>query len=345
MKDERGRMTCIKMKKQTMQRDKRNGFRVILHRSTFILCCALATAASAQQYPSKPVRIIVPVAAGGGSDVIARFLGGKLTEALGQQVIVENRAGAGSTIGIEFGMRAAADGYTLTLVSPTYTINPSLYPVKFDALNDYTPVILVARGPYMIAVHPSLPARTTRELIALAKARPGQIIYGTSGQGTIVHLSTELFLYMAGIKMTHVPYKGGGPALVDLIAGHIQLVFATTQTGLPQVKAGRIRALAVTTPERVSAAPDLPTIAESGVPGYEVTNWHGLIGPKGLPRTVVERLNNEMNRILKAKDVEERLQADGVSPAGGAPGELHEVVRRQLDQWRKVVERAGVKVQ
>jgi tripartite-type tricarboxylate transporter receptor subunit TctC len=196
----------------------------------------------------------------------------------------------------------------------------------------------------MIAVHPSLPARTTRELIALAKARPGQIIYGSSGQGTIVHLSTELFLYMAGIRMTHVPYKGGGPALVDLIAGHIQLVFATTQTGLPQAKMGRIRVLAVTTPERVSAAPEIPTIAESGVPGYEVTNWHGLIGPKGMPPALVDRLNGEMNRILKAKEVAERLQADGVSPAGGTPAELHEQVRKQLDQWRQVVQRAGVKL-
>jgi hypothetical protein len=198
---------------------------------------------------------------------VGRFLAAKLTESLGQQVIVENRAGAGGTIGVESVIRTAPDGYTLLLVSPTYTINPSLYPLKFDPLHDFTPVILVARGPYMIAVHPSLPARTTRELIALAKARPGQIIYGSSGQGTIVHLSTELFLYMAGIRMTHVPYKGGGPALVDLIAGHIQLVFATTQTGLPQAKMGRIRALAVTTPERVSAALEIPTIAESGVPG------------------------------------------------------------------------------
>jgi len=310
----------------------------------FAVALGYACGAVAQSYPVKPVRLVIPVSAGGGSDVVGRFLASKLTESLGQQVIVENRAGAGGTIGVESVIRTAPDGYTLLLVSPTYTINPSLYPLKFDPLHDFTPVILVARGPYMIAVHPSLPARTTRELIALAKARPGQIIYGSSGQGTIVHLSTELFLYMAGIRMTHVPYKGGGPALVDLIAGHIQLVFATTQTGLPQAKMGRIRALAVTTPERVSAAPDIPTIAESGVPGYEVTNWHGLIGPKGMPPAVVDRLNSEMNRILKAKDVAERLQADGVSAAGGTPAELHEQVRKQLDQWRQVVQRAGVKL-
>jgi tripartite-type tricarboxylate transporter receptor subunit TctC len=304
----------------------------------------LASAVVAQSYPSRPVRIIVASTAGGGSDFVARLIGNKLTEPLGQQVIVDNRGGAGGTIGVELGVKAAPDGYTLTLITPTYAINPALYPIKFDPLADFTPVIPVARGPYVIVVHPSLPARNVKELIALAKARPGQITYGTSGTGAIVHLTTELFLYMAGIKMTHVPYKGGGPALSDLIAGQIQLVFATSQTGLVQAKAGRVRALAVTTPYRIPAEPSLPTIAESGVPGYEVTNWHGLIGPKGLPRPVVERINGELNKILKTKEMEERLQSDGVSPAGGTPEELYEVIRKELGQWRSVVQRAGVKL-
>lgn len=303
-----------------------------------------AGAADAQSYPSKPIRLVVAAAPGGGTDFVARLMGNKLGEALGQQVIVENRAGAGSTIGYEFGVRAAPDGYTLTMISPSYAINPSLYPLKFDAVNDYTPVIPVAHGPYVLVVHPSLPARTTRELIALAKARPGQIIYASSGQGAIVHLTTELFLYKAGVQMTHVPYKGGGPAMTDLIAGQVQVLFATSQVGLPQVKAGRLRALAVSTPERIAAEPDLPTIAESGVPGYEVTNWHGLIGPKGLPRPVVERLNAEMGKILKLKDIEERLQGDGVSPAGGPPEKLFEQIRREIEQWRQVIVRAGVKL-
>ena len=312
-----------------------------------IACAAAAqpvSTGSGSAYPTRPIRIVVAAAPGGGTDFVARLMGGKLTEALGQQVFVENRPGAGSTIGYEYGVKAAPDGYTLTMITGSYSINPSLYPIKFHPLNDFTPVIWVARGPYVIVVHPSLPVATTRELIALARARPGQIIYGSSGQGAIVHLTTELFLYMAGVKMTHVPYKGGGPAMTDLLAGHIQLVFATAPVGLPQAKAGRLRALAVTTSTRVPAEPGLPTVAESGVPGYEVTNWHGLIGPKGLPPQVVERLNGEMTKIIRGKDMEERLQSDGLSAAGGTPEQLYEQIRKEIEQWRQVVLRAGIKI-
>lgn len=303
-----------------------------------------ASTGSGQAYPIKPVRIIVAAAPGGGTDFVSRLMGSKLAEALGQQVFVENRPGAGSTIGYEYGVKAAPDGYTLTMITGSYSINPSLYPIKFDPLKDFTPIIWVARGPYVIVVHPSLPVRTTRELIALAKARPGEVTYGTSGQGAIVHLTTELFLYMAGVKMTHVPYKGGGPAMTDLLAGQIQLVFATAPVGLPQVKAGRLRALAVTTSERVPAEPNIPTVAESGVPGYEVTNWHGLIGPKGLPRPVVERLNGEMTKVIRQKEMEERLRSDGLSPAGGTPDQLYEQIRKEIDQWRQVIARAGIRI-
>ncbi len=301
--------------------------------------------ARAQAYPVKPLRIIVATVAGGGSDFIARLLAQKLTEALGQQVIVENRAGAGSTLGIEAGIRAAPDGYTLNLITPSYSINPSLYPLKFDPVNDYTPVIPVARGPLVASVHPSLPARNLRELIALAKARPGQIVYGSAGQGTIVHLANALFLHGAGISMVHVPYKGGAPAMTDLIAGQISLVFATAQVGLAQAKAGRIRALAVTTRERIAAEPNIPTIAESGVPGYDVSNWHGLIGPRGLPRPVVERLNGEVGKIIRGKDMEERLRGDGVSPTGGTPEALFEQIRREIGMWRDAVKAADIKIQ
>ena len=314
---------------------------------TTIAAAALAAAVpvlTAADYPSKPIRFIVATAPGGGTDFVARLMGHKLAEALGQQVIVDNRPGAGSTLGYELGVRAAPDGYTFTMITPSYAINPSLYSLRFDPLNDFTPVIPVARGPYVVVVHPSLPVKTVQELIALAKAKPGQIIYGSSGQGAIVHLTTELFLNMAGVKMTHVPYKGGGPAMTDLIAGHIQLVFATSQVGLPQAKAGRLRALAVTTPERIAAEPDLPTVAESGVPGYEVTNWHGLIGPKGVPRAIVERLNSEMTKIIKLREMEDRLQADGMSPAGGTPEQLYEQIRKEIEQWRQVVARAGIRI-
>ena len=305
----------------------------------------LAAAVQAQQYPNKPIRIIVATTAGGGTDFIARLIAQKLTDVFAQQILVENRAGAGSTLGIEAGIRSAPDGYTLNIVTPSYSINPSIYNLKFDPLNDYTPVILIARGPLLASVHPSVPAKTLRELIALAKARPDQIVYGTSGQGTIVHLANAQFLHMAGIKMVHVPYKGGGPALTDLIAGQIQLVFVTPQTGLPQAKAGRIRVLAVTTSTRLAAEPAIPTIAEAGVPGYEVSNWHAMIGPKGLPRAVVERLNGEVNRIIKSKDMEDRLRGDGVTAAGGTPEALHELFRRELTMWRDVVQAAGIKIQ
>jgi tripartite-type tricarboxylate transporter receptor subunit TctC len=312
----------------------------------FPVCMMLfgAGADCGQQYPVKPIRFIVGSAAGGGTDFVARLMAHRLTEVLGQQIIVENRPGAGSSLAYEFGVKAAPDGYTLTMITPSYAIIPSLYPMKYDPLNDFTSVIQVARGPFVLVVHPSLPAKTTRELIALAKARPGQIIYGSSGQGAIVHLTTELFLYMAGVRMTHVPYKGGGPALTDLIAGQISLVFATSQTGLPQVKVGRLRALAVTTPERIPAEPNLPTVAESGVPGYEVTNWHGLIGPKGLPRAVVNRMHDEVANLIKLKDMEERLQADGMSRAGGTSEQFYEQIRKELDQWRQVVTRARIKI-
>ena len=313
-------------------------------RTAALLALGVATSVCAQQYPVKPMRIIVAAAPGGGTDFIARIVAQKLTESLGQQVIVENRPGAGSTLGFETGVRAAPDGYTFNMITPSWSINPSLYPIKFDAATDYTPIVLVARGPFVIVVHPSLPARTTRELVALAKAKPDQITYGSSGQGAIVHLATELFLHAAGIKMTHVPYKGGGPALTDLIAGQIQVVFATPQAGLPQVKAGRVRAIAVTTPKRVSAAPDLPSASEA-VPGYEVTNWHGMIGPKGLPRAIVERMNLEVNKLIKSRDLEDKLQANGVSAEGGNPEVLEELIRREIGQWRKVVTAAGVKVQ
>ena len=299
----------------------------------------------AQTYPAKTVRIIVSSAAGGGTDFIGRLLAQKLSEALGQQVIVDNRPGAGSTLGFEAGLKSAPDGYTFNLVTPSYSINPSLYNLKFDPINDFTPVILVARGPLIAVVHPSVPVKNLRELITLAKAHPDQLVYGSSGQGTIVHLANAQFLYMAGIKMVHVPYKGGAPALTDLIAGQISLVFATPQTGLPQVKAGRIRALAVTTATRIAAEPSIPTIAEAGVPGYEVNNWHALIGPRGLPRAVVERLNSEVLKIIRGKDMEDRLRGDGVAPAGGTPEQLLEQIRREITMWRNVVKAADIKIQ
>lgn len=308
-----------------------------------MLATPLASPAWAQQYPVKPVRIIVPFAPGGGVDFIARLVGQKLGEALGQQIIVENRSGAGSAIGTEVAIRSAPDGYTLLEISPSYTINPSLQPTKFDPLNDYTPIVLIGKGPFVVVAHPSLPARDAKQLVALARSRSGEILYGSSGQGTIVHLSTELFLYMARVKMTGVQYKGGGPALIDVMAGHVHLVFSPPQTGLPHVKAGRVRAIGVTSATRISTEPGIPALAET-VPGYESTNWHAMIGPKGIPRAVVDRINSEVRKIVSQKDMEQTLHASGVFPGGGGtPEELRELIRKDYEQWRKVVIQAGIK--
>ena len=299
----------------------------------------------AQSYPSKPLRIIVASTPGGGADFVARIIAPKLTEALGQQTLVENRPGGGSTVGYEAGVRSAPDGYTFTLITPSYSINPSLYALKFDAVSDYTPVVMISKGPLVAIVHPSLPVKNIRELIALAKAKPGVVTYGTSGQGTIIHLTSALFESMAGIRMMHVPYKGGSAALMDVIAGNIYMNFSTPQTGLRQAKAGRVRALAVTSATRLGAVPDIPTIAESGVPGYEVINWQALIAPKGVPRGIVERVNSTVNQALGSREMEEKLQADGVAPAGGTPEQLHEQIRREMDMWRKVVAQARIKIE
>lgn len=297
----------------------------------------------AQVYPAKPIRLIVPFAPGGGVDFIARLIGPRLGEALGQSVIVENRPGAGSSIGTEVAIRSAADGYTLLEISPSYTINPSLQPVKFDTLNDYTSIVLIGKGPFVLVAHPSLPARDAKQLVALARSRPGDILYGSSGQGTIVHLTTELFLHMARVKMTAVQYKGGGPALIDVIAGHVQMVFSPPQTGLPHVKAGRVRAIGMTSAQRIPTEPGIPALAET-VPGYESTNWHAMIGPKGIPPAVVERINVEVRKIVSRKDVEATLHASGVFPAGGgSPEDLRALIRKDYEQWRKIVIQAGIK--
>ena len=299
----------------------------------------------AQSYPSKPIRFVAPFAPGGGTDFIGRVAAQKLTEAVKQQVIVENRPGAGGTLGAEIGAKAAPDGYTFTVIAGSYAVNPSIYKLAFDPVNDITPVIQFSQGPLLVVVHPSLPIKNIKELIALAKSKPGGLSYATSGQGSIVHLSTELFLFMAGVKAVHIPYKGTGPAITDTISGQTQFLWGSIAAVLPQVRNGRLRAIAVTTAKRAPALPDIPTIAEAGVKGYDVILWHGLIGPKGLPRPIVDRVNGELNKALKAKDMEEKLAADGVASAGGTPEEFGATIKRDIDTWRKVVQMAGVKAE
>ena len=304
-----------------------------------------AGAGQAQPYPTKPVRIIVPFAPGGGSDFIGRFIAQKLTERLGQQFIVDNRPGAGGNLGAELAVKAAPDGYTLLLIAGSYTVNPSLYKVAYDPVNDITPIIQLSQGPFLVAVHPSVAAKSLKELIDLAKKQPDKLSYGSAGQGSITHLAEELFLDMAKIKIVHVPYKGTGPAMNDAIAGNVQVLFGSVATTLQHVKSGRLRGLAVTTAKRISAAADLPTVAEAGVPGYEVILWHGLVGPKGMPKAVVDKLNSEAGLVLKSKAMEDLLAADGVSPAGGTPEQFGATIKNDIERWRKVVLRAGIKAE
>jgi len=299
----------------------------------------------AQPYPTKPVKIIVAFAPGGGNDFIARFMAQRLTTALGQQFIVENKPGAGGTLGFEAGIRSPPDGYTLTLISNSYTVNPSIYKLRFDPIADMTPVVQISQGPYVVVVHPSVPVKSIAELITMARAKPGQINFASSGSGSVGHLATELFLSMAGIKMTHIPYRGTGPALTDTIAGQTNLLFGSTAATLPHVKSGRLRALAVTTATRIPAEPEVPTVAEAGVPGYEATLWHGLIGPKGLPSAIVQRINGEVTTVLKLNETAEQLQNDGVSPAGGTPEQFLATIKKEIDVWRQVVRDADVRVE
>ena len=317
---------------------------MILRSAVFALLALAAGLAQGQQYPTKPVRIIAPFAPGGGTDFIARLIAQKLTERLGQQVIVENKPGAGGNLGAEFAVKSAPDGYTLLLVAGSYTVNPSLYKLSFDPVNDITPIIQLSQGPFVVAVHPAVPAHNLKELIELARRQPDKLSYASAGSGSITHLASELFLDMAKIKIVHIPYKGTGPALNDTIAGSTQLIFGSVSTTLQFIKSGRLRGLAVTTPRRISALPDLPTVAEAGVPGYEVVLWHGLVAPKGVPRPIVDRLNREANEVLKAKEMEDLLATDGVAPAGGTPEQFRAVIKADIERWRGVVKQANIKV-
>jgi len=306
---------------------------------------ALAGTAAAQTYPTKPIRIIAPFAPGGGTDFIARVAAQKMTESLGQQVIVDNRPGAGGSIGAELGAKAAPDGYTFTLIAGSYAVNPSLYKLAFDPVNDITPVVQLSQGPFLIVSHPALPIKTVKDLIAIGKAKPNGLIYASSGTGSIVHLATELFADMAGIKMIHVPYKGTGPAITDTIAGQTQLLWGSIAASLPQVKNKRLKAIAVSTLKRVDALPDVPTVNESGLKGYDTILWHGLVGPRNLPRPILDRVNGDLNKILQQKEMADKLAGDGVTAAGGTPEQFGTLIKRDIDVWRRVVQKAGVKAE
>jgi tripartite-type tricarboxylate transporter receptor subunit TctC len=316
-------------------------------KSTWLVALALSLGtfgAQAQTYPSKPVKIVVGFAPGGGSDFAARVIAQQLTDRMKNQVIVENKPGAGSLLGAEYVIKSAPDGYTLLLTPASYTVNPSVYKLSFDPLNDITPIAQISKGPYIVAVHPSVPAKTLKELIDYAKANPGKLSYASSGNGAHIHVATEYLLYTAGINIVHVPYKGSGPALNDTVGGQVQMIFGSVATALQYVKSGRLRPLAVTTPKRIAAAPDVPTVAESGYPGWEVTNWHGLVGPKGLPKDIVQRLNKEVNVAVHSSEMVKVLSGDGLEPAGGTPEELAALLKSEVARWAEVVKRAKIKI-
>jgi tripartite-type tricarboxylate transporter receptor subunit TctC len=305
--------------------------------------CALAAAgAFAQGYPAKPVKVVVPYPPGGPTDIVARVVSQKLAEQTGQQFLVENRAGAGGNIGAEAVARAPADGYTLLVATTAHAINPSLFKsLGYDLQKDFAPVSQLTGGPLVIVVNPSLPAKSVQELIALAKSKPGKLNFASSGNGQSTHLSAELFSSMAGIKMNHVPYKGSAPALTDVIGGQADLMFDTMLSAMPQVKTGKLRALAVTSAARSPAAPDLPTVAESGLPGYAAIAWNGLLAPAGTPKDVVAKLNAELKKTLETADVKERFAAQGFAAAWSPPEQYAAFIQSELAKWAKVVKASG----
>lgn len=301
--------------------------------------------AVAQAYPSKTIRIVVPYPPGGTTDILTRLLGQKMGEAWGQQVIIDNRAGASGNIGAEAVVRSPGDGYTLLSASTVHTVNPSLYSkLAYDPLKDFTAVTLLAQVANILVVHPSLPVKTVKEFIAFAKKRPGQLNYSSAGNGSAPHLTAEMFKMSTGVNIVHVPYKGAAPAITDLLAGHVMLTFATAPSGVPHVQAGRLRALGVSSAKRIPALPNVPTIAEAGVPGYEAIGWNGLTGPAGMPQAVTDKLNAEVVKIMQNPDVSKRLSELGLEPRTSTPAEFSAFLKAEVVKWAKVVKDSGAKV-
>ena len=313
-----------------------------------LLCCALfAGVASAQQYPVKPVRVVIPWPPGGSNDMVGRVVVQKMSEAMGQQFVVDNRAGASGVLGSELVAKAPADGYTIMVHSTTHMGNAHLYGSKlnYDTLKDFTGVGLMSAQPGALTAHPSLPVKTTKEFIALAKSRPGQVLYSSSGNGSAPHLQMALLTAMAGIKLVHVPYKGGAPQVTALVAGETQVSFATIGTVINQIKAGRLKPLGVGSAKRTKQLPDVPTISESGVPGYEMSPWIGMFVPAGTPRAVIERLSTEMNRALALPDVVQKLEAQALDPWTSTPDEFNARLKVDYEKYGKLIRLTGAKIE
>ena len=317
----------------------------ILQLSLSILALIFAVTASAQSFPTKPIKIVVPFPAGGTVDFFARVISTKLSEALGQSVLVENRAGAGGNIAAEAVAKAAPDGYTLLMGSEIIAINTSLYSkIGYDPVKDLAPITLVGTVPNILIVHPSLPVNSVNDLIALAKKTPGKISFASTGQGTSTHLSSELFKLMANVDMLHIPYKGGPPAIADLISGQVNMMFINMPTGITHVRSGKAKIIAVSSIKRVSQLPDVPTVDQAGVKGFETSAWSGLYAPAGTPVDIINRLNAEVVKILKQPSVREQLMAQGAEPVGDSPEEFSRFTLAEISKWAKIIKVSGAKV-
>jgi tripartite-type tricarboxylate transporter receptor subunit TctC len=320
----------------------KNIFRLFL---TLFTLCQITQAIASDPYPNRPIKLVIPYPAGGGTDSFARPLALQLSTRLGQSVVVENRGGAGGSIGMEAVSRAPADGYTLLLaLTPQLAVNGALYDkIPYDPIKSFSPISLIAEAPYLLLVNPTLPVNTTKELLALAKAENGKLTYASSGSGSGAHMAAELLISMTGIPMTHVPYKGGGPALSDVLAGHVKVLFAPAVSSLQYVQTGRLRALAITGDKRLSSLPNVPTIAESGVPGYDSTVWYAMLAPANTPREVVTRINTELLQILKDPSFKSMMSLNGIEPIGSSPEGLTSYINKETIKWSKVIKSAGIK--
>jgi tripartite-type tricarboxylate transporter receptor subunit TctC len=322
--------------------------RKLLFAATLTLPATMTAAAAKRDavYPTRPVRILVPQSPGGTTDLTARLIAPHLAERFGQPIVVDNRPGAGSLLGTELAARAAPDGYTLLVVGPSFTVLPNLYKrLPFDPVRDFAPITTLSQYPNVLLVHPSLPVKNVKELIALAKARPGEFNFASGGAGTGTHLGAELFRTMAGLDIVHVPYKGGGPALNALMAGQVQLYFAALPSTMALLRTGKLRPLAVTSPNRASAAPELPTIAESGLPGFEQITWNGMLAPARTPRTLVERIRREAHAVISLPASRERFAAQGAEIGGLDADAFAALIKRELAQWARVIKQAGIKAE
>ena len=312
---------------------------------TLFTLCQITLAIASDPYPNRPIKLVIPYPAGGGTDSFARPLALQLSTRLGQSVVVENRGGAGGSIGMEAVSRAPADGYTLLLaLTPQLAVNGALYEkIPYDPIKSFSPISLIAEAPYLLLVNPTLPVNTTKELLALAKAENGKLTYASSGSGSGAHMAAELLISMTGIPMTHVPYKGGGPALSDVLAGHVKVLFAPAVSSLQYIQTGRLKALAITGDKRLASLPNVPTIAESGVPGYDSTVWYAMLAPPNTPREIVTRINAELLQILKDPSFKSMMSLNGIEPIGTSPEGLTSYINKETIKWSKVIKSAGIK--